>query len=265
MGKLLKFEFRKLFRQKSFYICGAVLVGLILLSAFTMNMLMQLSDGMMESGGVSIGVDESLSFSGLYMMATSLGGSDLSIVLAIFIALFVCGDYVNGTLKNVIAKGYGRVTIYASKYIVSVIAAFVLSFLCLVSGFLSGTAFWGVGDISTLGGVGNYISVILLQLLGVIAYTSVFFLISVLLKKTGGSIAVGIVGPLVITMIISLIDTATSKKSFELADYWIDNCFSDIARTSVESDLMIRCLVCFIIYTVVCTVGAHLIGRKNEV
>ena len=43
MGQLFRFEFRKLFRQKSFYICGCVLIGLILLTAVTLNMIYSLS------------------------------------------------------------------------------------------------------------------------------------------------------------------------------------------------------------------------------
>lgn len=144
MSRLLKFEFRKLFRQKSFYICGIILLGLILLTTFTMNLLLEMSQSMIEADGVSVTVmgDES-TFTGLYMLATALSNSNFSIVFAVFVSLFVCSDHTNDTLKNVIAKGYGRVPIYASKYIVSLVAATVYTVFCWLTGFLSGTALWG--------------------------------------------------------------------------------------------------------------------------
>lgn len=84
MSRLLKFEFRKLFRQKSFYICGIILLGLILLTTFTMNLLLEMSQSMIEADGVSVTVmgDES-TFTGLYMLATALSNSNFSIVFAV--------------------------------------------------------------------------------------------------------------------------------------------------------------------------------------
>lgn len=265
MGKLLKFEFRKLFRQKSFYICGAILVGLILLSTFTMDMLLHMEQGV-TTDGVSVAMFADTSkFSGLFMLVTTLAGSDFSIVLAVFISLFVCADYTNGTLKNVIARGYGRVSVYASKYIVSLIGATILTIVCWLAGFLSGAAFWGVGGFTADAGAMKYVSVLLLQLLGVFAYTSEFFFISALLKKTGGAIAVGIIAPLVISMIIGTVDALMKEASFVVSNYWLDTGFSALSTIDVTTEIMTRSLICFAIYAVVFAVGGHLIGRRNEV
>lgn len=243
------------------------MLGLILLSAVTMNLLISLSQSMMESSdGVSVAItgDDS-GLSGLYMLATALSNSNFSIVFAIFASLFVCSDYTNGTLKNVIARGYGRISIYASKYIVSLIAATIYAIFCWIVGFLSGTAFWGAGSLMENDTAWSFISILLLQLLAVYAYTSMFFLISALLKKTGGAIAVGIVAPLIIVMIISLLDALIHSESFSISNYWLDNCLVNISAISVSSDVMVRSLICFLIYAVIFTLGGHLIGSKNEV
>lgn len=265
MGNLLKFEFRKLFRQKSFYICGAILVGLIVLSTFTMNMLLNMNEAMAADGmAIEMAADASM-FNGLYMLTTSLAGSDYSLVLSVFIALFVCADYTNGTLKNVLARGYGRISVYASKYIVSLIGATILAVFCWLAGFLSGTAFWGMGSFTADATAMKYVTLLLTQLLGVFAYTSLFFLIAVLLKKTGGAIAVGIILPLVIAMIIGMVDALLKKAEFVVADYWLDNCFGELTVIDVSSEIITRSVICFAIYAVVFVVGAHLIARRNEV
>lgn len=264
MGRLFKFEFRKLFRQKSFYICGGVLIGLILLTAVTLNLLYNMTQGNMEAGGVTVSASEAgILYSGIYMLATAVSSSNFTIVLAVFLSLFVCSDYTNGTLKNIIAKGYSRTRVYAVKYIISLVATTIYTIICWISGFLSGTAFFGTGSLSST--TGNFIATLLLQLLGNFAYMSLFFLIALLFKKTGGSIAVGIIGPLVLSMIISLADTLTHKKSFDFADYWLDNCMLQTATDLMASNMIIRCLVCFVIYAVLFYVISIFVGKRTEV
>lgn len=264
MGQLFRFEFRKLFRQKSFYICGCVLIGLILLTAVTLNMIYSLSQGNMEAGGVTVSAsDDGFLYTGIYMLVGAVSSSNFTIVLAVFLSLFVCSDYTNGTLKNIIARGYSRTRIYAVKYMVSLAATTVYTIVCWLTGFLAGTAFWKVGSLS--GTTGDLVITLLLQLLGNFAYTSLFFLIAVLFKKTGGSIAVGIIGPLVLSMIISLADTLTHKKSFDFADYWLDNCMYQTAADLMASNMITRCLVCFIIYAVLFYVISIFVGKRIEV
>jgi ABC-2 type transport system permease protein len=266
MNRLLKFEFRKLFRQKSFYICGAIMLGLIFISALTMNLMYEVSQNLIEvTDEVNIMANFDSGLSGLYMLSTALSNSNFTIIFAVFISLFVCGDYTNGTLKNVIARGYGRISIYISKYLVSLIAATIYTIFCWVIGFLSGTVLWGVGSLPANETTLNFVTILLVQLLSAYAYTSMFFLIAALLKKTGGSIAVGIIAPVVIVMIISLLDVLTNKITFSFSDYWLDNCFINISATSVPSDIMLRCFACFLIYTVIFAVAGHLIGTRNEV
>ena len=83
MGQLFRFEFRKLFRQKSFYICGCVLIGLILLTAVTLNMIYSLSQGNMEAGGVTVSAsDDGFLYTGIYMLVGAVSSSNFTIVLA---------------------------------------------------------------------------------------------------------------------------------------------------------------------------------------
>lgn len=262
MNRLLKFEFRKLFRQKSFYICGAIMVGMILLSTVTINMMMDIMAS--ADGSITTGMEGYMGYHGLQMLADALNNSSLSIILAVFLPLYVCSDYTSDTLKNIIAKGYGRVSIYASKFIVSLTAVTIYVLICWLTGFLSGTAFWGAGSLGD-SSAGEFILVLLTQLLLAYAYTAFFFFIGVTLRKGGGAIAVGIVGPIVLNLIISFVDAFWDKKSFTLADYWLDNMMINASSTSLTSEVMTRSIVTALIYIIVFGVGAHLIGRKHQV
>lgn len=263
MNRLLKFEFRKLFRQKSFYICGAIMVGMILLSVFSLNIILDTlssPEGEMLAGS---GMDAYMGYHGLQMLADALNNSSISIILAVFLSLYVCNDYTSDTLKNIIAKGYGRVSIYASKFIVSLTAATIYTVVCWLTGFLSGTAFWGVGTLD--GTVGDLILVLIVQLLVVYAYTALFFFIGVALRRGGGAIAVGIVGPVVLNLILSFIDVIWTDKSFQVSNYWIDSLLVTVSHTVITSDMLTRGIVTSLIYVAILGVCAHLIGRRHQV
>lgn len=261
MNRLIKFEFRKLFRQKSFYICAAITVALIFLMAWT-NQLMEflMSDPMIQDPS---SIDSP--YSGLYMLVSALYNCNLvDIILPIFLALFVCSDYNNGTLKNVFARGYDRISVYASKFIVSLAGVTFYVLLDWLSGFLSGVIFWEAGSLGSQT-VGDYVLALLLQLLLVYAYTSIYFFLCVLLRKTGASIPVGILAPILLEFVISIIDMLTKAEPFAVSDYWLSTFLSALSKLPIESDLMTRSLVCSLIYLVVFGVGAHLIGRKHQV
>ena len=66
-------------------------------------------------------------------------------------------------------------------------------------------------------------------------------------------------------MIISLADTLTHKKSFDFADYWLDNCMVETATDLMASNTITRCLVCFIIYAVLFYLISIFVGKRTEV
>lgn len=56
MGKLLHFEFRKLFRQKSFYICNVLLLAFVFLSAAISKLVAENSEQITEPLPTAIGI-----------------------------------------------------------------------------------------------------------------------------------------------------------------------------------------------------------------
>ena len=54
----------------------------------------------------------------------------ISFATAVFAAIFVIGEYINGAAKNIVGKGYARWQIFLAKYIV-VMASAVLQLLVL--------------------------------------------------------------------------------------------------------------------------------------
>ena len=104
MGKLLHFEFHKLIRQKSFYICLAVAVAMLFISTYTTYL--------MQKDAVDV---SQMGIDGMSVMIGAVSGGTLSMVIGVFVPLFVCEDYVSGTIRNIVTRGYTRLGIFSAK------------------------------------------------------------------------------------------------------------------------------------------------------
>lgn len=228
MFKLLNFEFRKLIRQKSFYICIAAMLALLVGSAYTTEL-------MTAKSGV-----EDPSLSGISYLMEAISGSALSAVLAVFIPLFICEDYASGTIRNIVTRGFSRLEIFVAKLIAVLAATVLMTAVCLAAAYLVGTAFWGAGEPS-LGS--EQIKILLCQLAVIAAYATMFFAISSMLQKVGGSIAICLILPMAAVILLSLADAALAEREIELSGYWIENLGRSLASVEAEAEDIKKALI----------------------
>ena len=228
MFKLLNFEFRKLIRQKSFYICIAAMLALLVGSAYTTEL-------MTAKSGV-----EDPSLSGISYLMEAISGSALSAVLAVFIPLFICEDYASGTIRNIVTRGFSRLEIFIAKLIAVLAATVLMTAVCLAAAYLVGTAFWGAGEPS-LGS--EQIKILLCQLAVIAAYATMFFAISSMLQKVGGSIAICLILPMAAVILLSLADAALAEREIELSGYWIENLGRSLASVEAEAEDIKKALI----------------------
>lgn len=252
MNKLIKFEFRKLLRQKSFYVCNIVLICLIFLSAL---MTKALFDNIED---ITAPVPTALD-----MLETALSGGNITLIIGIFVALFSSEDYTDGTLKNIYAKGYSRQKMYFSKLLAVFFFSFIACIISYAASFAAGMMFFEIGsgfDVHTL------IVLIAQTLFVILGYTSLFFTISILFKKTGSSIAGCIVAPIVASLVFNMVDSFLNISNFKLADYWIDGLFNNITQTaaSVTNENIIIALLMAIAYAAAFYVIGTNICKKQQ-
>ena len=228
MFKLLNFEFRKLIRQKSFYICIAAMLALLIGSAYTTEL-------MTAKSGI-----EDPSLSGINYLMEAISGSALSAVLAVFIPLFICEDYASGTIRNIITRGFSRLEMFIAKLIAVLAATVLMTAVCLAAAYLVGTAFWGAGEPS-LGS--EQIKILLCQLAVIAAYATMFFAISSMLQKVGGSIAICLILPMAAVILLSLADAALAEREIELSGYWIENLGRSLASVEAEAEDIKKALI----------------------
>lgn len=252
MGRLIKFEFRRLFSQKGFYICTGILMLITLLQIrSSWNMRVDLG---LDGAGF---VQESLINSGTTFL--------FIILLGIFSALFVCEDYSAGTIRVIITRGYSRAKIYFAKLIVLCIAALIMLCLCWISALATAMVVYD--------GVNTSMNIMFLlamfgQALLVIAYACLFNAAASAVQKTGGAIALCIVLPMTVTIILTLLETTLNRgrtgNEIELCKYWLERLISDISIVKPPKETLSLVLRAAPIYAAVTTGLGLLFVFKRE-
>lgn len=198
---------------------------------------------------------------GMQVMIGAVSGGTLSMVIGVFVPLFICEDYVSGTIRNIVTRGYTRLGIFSAKLISVLFAAAVMTIACMAAGYLVGTVFCAPGEQPFDTGT---VKILLCQLAVMLAEASLFFAVSTVLQRTGGAIAICLVMPMVLTIILALADTALAEKEIQLSGYWIERVNGTLASFDVKSEDMKKALLTALGYFVVTSAGSFLAVMKRE-
>ena len=213
MISLLRADFYKLFRAKSFYICGFIAAALSILGVVLLN----------SSINTELGIDASLlGYDGLYALVT--GVSQATLFITIMNSIFVPSEFAQGTMKNIASRGFSRWSIYLSKLTIAIFISVVYILLCSVCSFALGSIMWGTGEIDRA--VFLDISRMLgLFLLAEIATQSIFVMFGFIIRHTGGTsftnLGITILAP---TLVLPIINFGLSEwcklENFDISNYW---------------------------------------------
>lgn len=247
MKNLLGFEFRKLWQQKSFYICGAVILIISILSIALTRGLVSLSDGMMPMPSAAA------------TMLSAVSSSEFTLVCGIFITLFVCTDYRQHTIKNIYSRGFSRTQVYFSKLIACLAATAILFAATLLFNYIAG--------LIVLNGPaedGNYFGLLAGQLIYCLAYSALVFGIAMCIKRTGAVIAITILAPMLIGLVINLADLLAGLENIRIGDYWIGNLITELSSLSTDVTRLLICIALSIAYGAIFAGCGYLLNRRHE-
>lgn len=250
MKNLLKLEFRKLRKQKSFYICMVVMIGLLLLSVLTVNALSE--DDLEISGQFGSSVID--------VMVNAVNNSSFILIAGIFVVLLVCDDYEQQTIKNIYAKGYSRKQVYLSKLISVYIAATIMFIMVMISAFALGSYYFGIGAIDVF----KFICVIAVQYLVCMANVGLSFLLSSLLRKNGSSIAATIIVPMIVNMLLGVLDSFIKLEKFSTSSLWISSFTGDLSTLTVGRERLEVCFAASLIYILIFAASGIYFHKKLE-
>ncbi|WP_405354028.1 ABC transporter permease [Ruminococcus sp.] len=254
MGKLLSFELRKLFKNKSFYIWTFVSVGIsliYLLCSFGMFSIQSASPDLQavvspESGMISI-----IKFFSL---------SPVTVFMLMFICSFVCNDFDNGILKNIISRGYSRGSIFTAKFIAVMVSTAFMVILNLAAIFAVSTALYN--DAGTMYEL--FIPQIIFLVLGLMAFAGIFFMLCVIFKKGAPAIVISLLALLALPIGLSLIATYLHI-DFDFSTLWLGGAVSNLATVGATLQTLIFSAVCIVAYLVVSYIVSVSMVKKMEV
>lgn len=252
MEKLLKFEYRKLFKSKLFYVCMCISCVVILIGGMSVKQT-QID---LETGKCVCSLSE--------FMLEALSFGLTTYIIGIFTAKFICEDDSFGTLKNIYARGYSRTNVFFAKYIVSLSAVLMIMIAELLVALLFGLVNFLV-DLNN----SKLILCLFGQLVVMVAYHSLFTMVSVCVKKTGGAIAINLIGVSLVTTAVTLVDVYLHYKEivtkFFFSNYWIESLLSYFENIKISTNNIIIGFVGAICYTAVGICISYFVSRKKEV
>lgn len=257
MSNLLKYDFYKLIRSKSFYICAVISVLLsglgVYLFAWDYN---------------NLGYNMFKPYDSLMGIADGLASVSLLIIIAI--SIFIPSDFSFGTIKNMISAGASRVNIYLSKLVVSCAIAFSYIVINIICCGIVGACMGEVGEYTR----DTYLTLLKMcgySLLVQLALVSLCVMIGFLIRKKSivitvviliNTVGVGIIGPI----IDFYVNRIPSVKDFSLVKYFPGSYLN--VGMSIDSmpknDLITSLIVCGV-YIVVCTVIGMIVFKKVDI
>ena len=96
-----------------------------------------------------------------------------------------------------------------------------------------------------------------------IAYSSFYYLIANILKKSGSSIAGIIIIPLLISLIFNMLDNVFKVESFSFNILWLDNSLNNLKDFN-NSNLLLN-LALAILYLIIFNLIGLLVNKKIEI
>jgi ABC-2 type transport system permease protein len=253
---IIKSEFYKLKKSRAFYIC---LLACVVLAVFSVVLAGSIQAGILVRGAA----ETAEPLTGVSLLEQTLGLDFLPTIIAVFVSIFVAGEFVNGAMKNYVSKGYSRVKIYLAKFLVCGTAVMAMYIVNTALACAIGSALWGF-DPTGLATAGSIATMLLSEGLLLLAYTSVFVFLAMWLRSNGASIAVNICVVSLFSTILMLTSFITGD-SVTLANYWISGNVSALASITPENGAVLQGVIVGFCYLIGGTVLGSLLFKKQDI
>lgn len=248
MLNLLGSELYKWKKSKFFYIC--LLSALVCIVLIWLSFLLedQVERGNVESGTLGFAVMETTAEDGeptgildnieiMQMIQTFSGGGFSTLFIAVFVCIWVVGEYTNGAVRNAVGKGCSRGTVFLVKYVSSVVIALALNLAIILAVALTGVAVMGTARIGE-----NFWQDCLayagVQLLLGLAYAGVIAMVGEVTRSMAAGIGISILLAALSPTLASAADLLFKAVhvDFRVSDYWIVSLITHCPYEGIDMD-----------------------------
>ncbi len=315
MKNLISAEFYKMTKSKSFIVCNIVaclsvllIIACCLLMEWAMNIIdenyeepdstayeTEVPDYMDESieetaeedvymFGVSEGSMNaqmqllSGTYDGKFILSQAFSFTSIQTIIAIFISIFIAGEFSNGTIKMQVSRGYTRNKIFFAKMIAGNFAGLFMAVITCIVAFGISSLIWGVNNpkLGTAVEAKDIVMFFVIQILLNAAITTMFISFSMIFRNLGLAIAMSIIvcscGSMVfmvadgiIYLICSLADISIRKLPFMPSELWILTTIANMSKYSFKTKDIIMSLGVMAGYAGIFGVIGNRIFNKKDI
>ena len=248
MSKLIKFELRNILKQKSFLICLIISNALVIIGILASNLLNNIAANLESTNALN-------DINAFDTLLSYLSGSNITLLLAIVISIYFGSSASDGTIKNIIAKGYKRSDFFIAKVIGVIIATLIFIITAIIFNYLL-CLMMGI-TINTISL--DHIVKIVITSLGILAESIMFSSLSFIIFKTSANIVANICIPLLLPLVLTIADILL-KSNIKIADFWIENTTLLVTDNSKFIFIIFVSLCYIILFTIL---GVVLTKRKE--
>lgn len=134
----------------------------------------------------------------------------IGFVMAIFSSIFLGAEYSDGTIRNKLIVGHSRTNIYFSNLITNLAAAFFMCLSFVVAALAVGIPLLGFLSMET----GLALQLIFMSIMIIVAYCSIFTMLSMICSNKTTVAVVSILGTLILMMVAIDAMTRLSEPEF---------------------------------------------------
>lgn len=263
MFNLLSSELYKWRKSRAFYICLLSALGCMVIIWLSFLLEDQVERGNIESGvmgfaviepdvkdGEPTGILDDLDI--MQMIQDFVGGGFSTLFTAIFICIWVIGEYTNGAVKNTVGKGYSRGEAFMAKYISSVVTAQVMNLAIILGAALTGVAVMGRARVKETFWA-DCLAYAGMQLMLGLAYAGVIAMICEFARNLAAGIGISILIAALSSTLASAADLLFRAVHihFKVSDYWIVSMIEHCPYTGIRMEFVGRAVFVTVMWAAV--------------
>ncbi len=244
MNRVLSYDRFKLHKSKFWWICILISMAIADLTIFTF-----------AAGASKLGA-KVIPFS-YYRTVTNPS----TLIFLIIVCMFIGTDFKTGTIKNVASKGIKRHEIVLSKLIWSYILAIVFVALTVATALATMIIFTKTSIKSS-----ELIEILKLSGLSILslwAFSSIYTLITFIVKSSGAAIAISIILSIFSTIIITLVEQLILKS--KNISRLFPNFIATIASGASTAKSTTIFIIAMFVWIIVCSALTILIFQKQDI
>ena len=263
MNNLFSAELYKWKKSRGFYVCLLSAVCCIVVIWLSFLLADRIESGQVENGTMGITISQEALEEGqgeslldavdiMQIVQTFIGGGFSTLFMAIFICIWVIGEYGKGAARNVVGKGYFRNSIFLAKYFSSVLISLVLDTAIIMVSVLTGVAVMGTARTGE-NFLQDCLAYVGVQLMLSVAFSSIIAAVSEFTRNLAAGIGISILLTALSSTLANGLDLLFKAVhvDFKASDYWITNVMENCPVEGINMDVVGGTIAVTIMWTVI--------------